>query len=169
MTDSRYRFVKLAGAAALAGVVGAFVLATGAQAEEPYDITNCFAGTVTMLSASKELTVFSTESNGITQSHLENKAFNDDTTHCVGILRKMAGESVLVGYCKYMDPDGDFTIGQYRQKGTEAGKWEFLQGTGKWQGITGGGTYRVVTKGKPIMPGTFQYCSRATGTYTLPK
>lgn len=39
----------------------------------------------------------------------------------------------------------------------------------QWKGITGGGKYVPLTSGKPIVPGTGQSCSRATGTYELKK
>jgi hypothetical protein len=147
---------------------GMIAFAFSAKAEQPYDITTCFAGTVTVLTASDELTVTSVEMRGITQSHLENKAFDNTSVHCVGVGQSMPDKSIRSGYCKYLDPEGDFLVGRYEAEGAE-GKWEFVHGTGKWKGITGGGTYEAVTRAKPITPGTFQYCSRATGTFSLPK
>jgi hypothetical protein len=147
---------------------GMIAFAFSASAEQPYDITTCFAGTVTVLTASDELTVTSSESWGITQSHHENKAFDNTSVHCVGVGLSMPGKLISSGYCKYLDPDGDFLVGRYERVGTE-GKWEFVHGTGKWNGITGGGTNEAVTRAKPITPGTYQLCTRATGTFSLPK
>ena len=48
------------------------VLSTLAQAEEhTYDISTCFVGTVSMLTRSKELTVYPMESKGITRSNTD--------------------------------------------------------------------------------------------------
>ena len=149
-------------------VVGTIAFAPAADAEEPYDITTCIAGTVTVLTASDELTVTSIEARGISRSHHENKAFDNNTVHCVGLGKTTPGRSTLDGYCKYLDPNGDTVVGRVRREGGK-GTWEFVHGTGKWQGITGGGTNEIVAQGKPITPGTFQTCTHATGISTLPK
>ena len=147
---------------------GALVFGLAAHAEETYDITSCWSGTVAMVSADKELTVYSIELRGISRSNQEAGAFDNNSIHCVGVGQIVPGSSVRSGYCKYMDTDGDFVVGRYERRDVE-GKWEFLQGTGKWKGIKGGGTNRDVAKGKPITPGTFQTCSKGTGTFTLPE
>jgi len=167
--DSRRRN----GFATVLSVVLVFVFGLGifisvAQAEESYDITNCWSGVTSMLSASKELVVYGYELKGITRSNHENKAFDNDTFQCVGIAKVVAGKATSDSYCKFMDPDGDMVVGGGQKTGAE-GTWKFLQGTGKWKGITGGGKNWVITKSKPIKEGTFQGCNRATGTYELPK
>jgi hypothetical protein len=149
-------------------IVGMVAFAPAAYADQPYDITTCVAGTVSLLTASEELTVTSIEARGITQSRHENKAFDNNTVHCVGLGKIVPGSSTLDGYCKYLDLNGDFVVGHFRRDGGK-GTWEFVHGTGKWQGITGGGTNEIVAQGKPITPGTFQSCTHATGTFTLPK
>ncbi len=148
-------------------LVATFLFSVSAEAEEPYDITSCFSGTVIVVTASEDLTISSVESRGISQSHHENKAFDNNTIHCVGLGQKTPEKSVSDGYCKHLDTDGDFVVGHYRSEGGK-GKWEFLHGTGKWKGIKGGGTNRS-TAGKPITKGTYQLCSRATGTFSVPK
>jgi hypothetical protein len=145
----------------------AFNLAAHA-AEQSYDITSCFSGTVTMVSASKELSVFSVELMGISRSNKEGGAFDNNSIHCVGTGQIALGSSIRSGYCKFMDTNGDFVIGRY-EKANDEGKWEFVQGTGKWEGIKGGGTNQEVATAKPIAPGTYQSCNRATGTFTLPE
>ncbi len=147
---------------------GALAFGVAAHAEETYDITNCWSGTVTMVSAHKELSVYSAELRGISRSNQEGGAFDNNSFHCVGIGQIIPSTSIRRGYCKYMDTDGDFVVGQY-ERDDKGGKWEFLHGTGKWKGIKGSGTNRDVAKGKPITPGTFQACGRATGTFTLPE
>jgi hypothetical protein len=147
---------------------GALAFSLAAHAEQSYDITSCFSGTVTMVSTSKELSVYSVDLMGISRSNKDGGAFDNNSIHCVGTGQITPGSSIRSGYCKYMDANGDFVVGRY-ERGNGEGKWEFVQGTGKWEGIKGGGTNRDVAKAKPITPGTYQACSRATGTFTLPK
>jgi hypothetical protein len=139
-----------------------------AAAEQPYDITTCYSAKLTPMVNSEAMTIMAAELHGITQSHAENKAFDNNTVHCVGVSRTMSGTSTSDGYCKYLDLDGDISVGRFTREGNK-GTWEFVHGTGKWQGITGGGTYEGVARGKPIVPGTIQSCSHATGTFTLPQ
>ena len=144
-------------------------LAAVGNAAESYDLTNCFSSTVTTISASPELTVLSVDNKGIARSNSEKGAFDNATYQCVSVLSIASGQREGTGYCKYMDPDGDFFVGQMTHDLTGGGTWKFLQGTGKWKGITGGGKFVPLTSGKPIVAGTAQGCARATGTYELPK
>jgi hypothetical protein len=141
-----------------------FIPVAQADQPQPYDITVCGSATVTMLSASKELTVFIVESRSITRSNHTNKHFDNATAHCGYVVRVMNGKMTGNGYCKFMDPEGDITVGETTIDGAE-GTWKFLQGTGKWKGIDGGGKHRAITQGKPITPGTTQSCRRATGEF----
>ena len=149
-------------------VLGLFLLISAAQAEQPYDITTCGAGTSSVLFSSKELTIINYDSKGITISNHENKAFDNNTFHCSGVIRIENGKPTSQIFCKFLDPDGDVTIGEHNLDGTE-GKWTFIYGTGKWKGITGGGKNWPITKGKSVAPETSQGCRKATGTYQLPE
>lgn len=144
-------------------------LAAAASAAESYDITNCFASTVTTVSAAEELTVLNVDAKGITRSNAANKAFDNATYQCTSVVKVAGTQRSGLGYCKFMAPDGDYLIGEQELDSTGGGKWKFLQGTGKWKGIAGGGEFVPVTSGKPIVPGTAQGCVRATGTYELSK
>ena len=139
------------------------------KAQTPFDVTYCGAGTMTMVSASKELTVFGYDFKSIVQSHHENKALDNCTFHAVGVKKIISGKQDETGYFKLMDTDGDFIIGEVTRVGEEEGIWKFLQGTGKWKGITGQGKSRTFMSGKAITPGTFQMCNKATGSFALPK
>ena len=152
-------------------VIWVSLLGSAQAVEKSYDDTHCFAGNVVVVSKSKELTTLSYELQGVTRSNLEAAAANPLTSHCVGVLKRMAGERTENGYCKFMDADGDFTIRQYSRigAGNPQGNWQVLQGTGKWQGTAGKGTFKSITRTKPITPGTFQNCSVWKGTLTLPK
>jgi hypothetical protein len=85
-----------------------------------------------------------------------------------GVIQVANGKPKGSMYCKFLDPDGDVTIGISTVNGPE-GTWEFVHGTGKWEGVSGGGKNWPITKGKAIAPGTFQGCRKATGTYQLPQ
>ena len=155
----------------LGGVVGIFVLITFipiAQAEQPFDFTICISGTISLLSTSEGVNVFGTESKGITMSNHENKVFHNCTYQFMGVGRGPIGTPIGFGYCKLMDADGDFAIGELSGPPTDL-TLKFLQGTGKWKGIAGNGKGQRLTGGKPIAPGTLQFCIRCTGTFELKK
>jgi hypothetical protein len=145
-----------------------FIFVSFAQAQQPYEITCCGAGTVTLLYASKDLTILSADLKGISRSNHPNKTFNNCTWHLVGLLRIENGKTHWYQYRKYQDPDGDTFAAELSGVDNE-GTFKFLKGTGKWSGITGGGKAWLTARGKPIMPGTSQYCGISKGTYELKK
>ncbi len=66
------------------GVVGLFSLLLFipvAQAAQPFDFTRCGSSTQTTLSETEELTVRISDVKGIVMSNLENKVFDNMTTH----------------------------------------------------------------------------------------
>ena len=153
----------------LAGLlIACSALTAAANAAESYDVTTCWSSTVTTLSASDELTVLSIDTKGIARSNTANKAFDNSTFQCVNLVKVAGAQRDGTGYCKVMDPDGDFSIG-VQAFNANGGTYKFLQGTGKWKGITGGGEFVYLTSGKAIVAGTSQGCAKATGNYELPK
>jgi len=138
-----------------------------AQAETPFDLTNCYYGTLTVLYKSKELTILTSELRGIARSNHENKVFDNCSFHSVQILQIMNGKLKRSGHTKFMDPDGDCFFVEV--SGGKTGAVRFLYGTGKWKGITGTGKFARIARGKAMEPGTFQGCVRNTGTFELPK
>jgi hypothetical protein len=139
-----------------------------ADAAESYDLANCGASTVTTIAASEELSVLSIDTKGIARSSPEKGAFDNATYHCVNVLRIAGAQREGNGYCKFMDQDGDFVVGQ-NTSDAAATTWKFVQGREKRKGITGGGKFVPLTSGKPIVAGTAHACVRATGTYGLSK
>jgi len=138
--------------------------------EKPMSIISCRSGNVDMLSASKELVVYGYEVKGIDLGTDEDKTFENFTHKCIGVTRIAGGPPWTDGYCKYMDPDGDFFLVHARgEMGPKGLPWKFMQGTGKWGGIKGGGLVHNMTKGKPIEEGTAQFCIKIEGTYELPQ
>jgi hypothetical protein len=150
-------------------VFGLIIHIPGAQAETPYDMTPCMSGTVTLLLQSKEMRVLSMDVKGIARSNHENKVFDNCTFHHVSVIRMSAGKVNMYGYTKFMDPDGDCFLVEVSRDGGESADTKILHGTGKWKGITGSGKLKTITRGKSIMPGTYQSCASHKGTFELPK
>jgi hypothetical protein len=151
-------------------LVGLALLVPAAQAEKKsLDIISCRSGTATLLSASTEATVLYVDAKGITVNS-NDKIFQNQTGRCIGVISIINGKRTGNGYCKYMDPDGDFTLTEWTGSGKRGeGTWKYLYGTGKWKGVSGGGTYENAARGKPIAKGTYQRCGRAKGSYELKK
>jgi hypothetical protein len=139
-----------------------------AQAQTPFDITECGAGPVTVVYQSNDITVSGLEGKGIIFTHHENKVFDNCTFQVVQIARIIDGKRRSDSYWKIMDPDGDIIIAEVVVIGPEK-TMTFLHGTGKWKGIKGGAKGKTSAAGKMIAPGTFQACSRYVGTFELPK
>ena len=147
-----------------------------AQAQQPFDITDYFYATVTVLLSAPELSIFHSDVKGITRDNQENKLFDNMTSYCLRSGKVVAGRMNHTTYTKFTDPDGDFiiveSIAQDVPAGVFEGTFKFLYGTGKWKGIKGGGSSKTLfmTRGKQqINPTTFQGYLRMTGTYELPK
>jgi len=140
-----------------------------AQAQQSYDITECYSFTThTRLSEVSDPTFVGFDGKGIVRSNVENKVFDNFTLHCAGIRRVVDGKGESYGYFKYLDPDGDFFFMEGKAAEGEV-IMKFLSGTGKWKGIKGEGRIKVIARGKPITPDTSQICYRHTGTFELPK
>jgi hypothetical protein len=143
-----------------------------AQAEIPFDFTQCVTGPATVLSSSKELTILSVELKGIIMSNHENKVFDNFISHFLGVSRIMAGQVDARGYSKLTDLDGDFILTEtttFGPVGKTTWKLKFLQGTGKWKGITGSASVLPITKRGSVEEGTWRGCYKVTGTFELPK
>jgi len=149
-------------------VIGLFIFIPFAQAQTPFDITECLAGNSTVVFDSKEIRIGSTEGKGIIFSHHENKVFDNCTFHVVSIAKVVDGKRRSDSYWKIMDPDGDIIIAEVVVLGPEK-TMKFLHGTGKWKGIKGEAKGKTTATGKFIAPGTIQSCSRYIGTFELAK
>jgi len=161
------KLVKTVLSAAVAIVLGLAMFIPVAQAETPYDMTNCYYGTLTTLHKSKDLTILTIDVRGIARSNHEKKVFDNCSSHSVQIIEIMNGKKKRYGHTKFMDPDGDYFF--LEVSGGQNATVKFLYGTGKWKGITGTGKFERIARGKSMEPGTFQGCVRATGTFELPK
>ncbi len=147
-------------------ILGLVMFIPAAHAETPFDFNYCGSATITMVSESKELTVFGMNGKGSVFSNHENKVFDNFTYHFVGVVRVVDGKRTGNGYTKYLDPDGDSIVQEFTMAGMES-SIKLLQGTGKWKGITGTGKSVPITDGKPTAPGTT--CRRIIGVFELAK
>lgn len=152
----------------MAAIVVSLIMAIPFANAGEYDVTRCVSGTSNLLFSSEKLTIYTFELKGITRSNTSEKDFDNDTFQCVGIGQVSGKDMISNGNCKKQSPDGSIYVNEFNEKNGE-GTDKFLYGTGRFEGIEGGGLYKPITKGKPITPGTFQSCNRATGTFTLKK
>lgn len=148
--------------------ISLFLFVPMAQAQTPFDFTECVSGDLTILFQSKEITITGIEGKGIFLSHHENKIFDNCTFHVVAIAKTVDGKRRSDSYWKIMDPNGDIIIAEVVVLGPEK-TMKLLHGTGKWQGIKGEAKGKTTASGKFIVPGTIQGCSRYVGTFELPK
>jgi hypothetical protein len=163
--------------------IGIFVISSwilffvsSAKAQQPVDFTDYFYATVVYLSSSQELTIFQSDVKGVIRDNLENKKFDNLTSHCLRLARISGGKLSGTTYSKFTDSDGDYfiteTISENAPATVPEASWKFIQGTGKWKGITGGGIAKFIfmTRGKQqASPTTFQGNLRMTGTFELLK
>jgi hypothetical protein len=155
-----------------AGIFLFFIFLTVAQAETPFDFTQCVTGPATVLSSTKELTILGVELKGIIMSNHENKVFDNFISHFLGVSRIMAGQVDARGYSKLTDLDGDFILTETRTfgpVGKATWKFKFLHGTGKWKGIMGSASVLPITKRGSVEEGTWRGCYKVTGTFEVPK
>jgi len=149
-------------------VFGLVMCISIAQAEQSYDFTYCGSWTMTLMSDSKELRVFSFDGKGITMSNQKDKVFDNCSFHGVGVRRTMGDKINAYGYWKLMDADGDYVVMEVTTVGTDT-TTKFLVGAGKWKGITGSGKIAQGIRAKGITSDSSQSCARATGTFELKK
>jgi hypothetical protein len=151
-------------------ILGSSPLNPAECAEQVYDVTPCVSGTVTALVQSEEITIQALDLKGIMRSNIESKIFDNCTVHVQGLMVREGKNATAYAFLKYLDPDGDYVIFRFTQNpGEKAATTTILAGTGKWKGITGGGKATTITGGKPVAPGTIQFCNNHKGTFTAPK
>ena len=145
----------------IVAVIAVVLFVPVAQAGKKYEVVHCRSGVPTLLTAGKGATVVAIEMKGISPQ-------SGQTSQCFGLTSIIGGKRKGKGFCKTIDPDGDFNLLEWTGSKRGEGTWKFIYGTGKWKGITGDGKYKVVKRGK-VAKGTFQMCVQETGTYELAK
>ena len=148
--------------------IGCFMFFSFAQAQTPFDFTECASVTITPVFKSKDITIAGLEAKGILFSNHENKVFDNCSFHAVVISKIVGRKRTSDSYWKIMDRDGDVIIAEVAVIGREK-TMKFLHGTGKWKGIKGEAKGKMIAIGKPVAKGTVQTCSRYVGTFELAK
>jgi hypothetical protein len=154
----------------ICAVFGSSPLNLAQSAEQTYDVDACVSMEFSSpLVRSQEMTIVNIEAKGIMRSNSENNVFDNCTVDTKGVVMIEGKNMTVHAYMKYLDPDGDYVIFLYTQNaGEKAATTTILAGTGKYKGITGGGKAVRITRGKPVAPGTSQFCNNHKGTFTVP-
>jgi len=153
------------------GIIGIFtfmLFLVTTQAQQPIDCLVCLDTKITPVVETQDLIIMGSEGRGIVIDNTESKFFDNSTVHLVGLMKIDKGKMTGSMLGKYLDPSGDFYVIELSQVGTET-DWKFISGTGKFKGISGAGKAIRFTKGKSVLPGTSQSCSKIMGTYELKK
>ena len=152
-------------------LLGAFLCSAAAFAQQPFENTDCRAGTISVLAKTDDMFVQTIDHRGISRSTDESKLFDNFTQRCVGVVASVAGKLSANGWCRLVDPsNGDAIVLDWTGLGKPGtGTFKFVHGTGKWKGITGGGEYAPVPGARPVDDGTYQNCILTKGTLMMPK
>jgi hypothetical protein len=73
-------------------LISLFLFVNFAHADESYNITSCWSGDVTMLSASKELVIFGYDLKGVSRSNDQSTAFDNCSLQIVGTVKIESGK-----------------------------------------------------------------------------
>lgn len=147
-----------------------FMLTMPVQGRElAFDFRHCLASKTTgEIIKSDELSISSFEFFGIITSNIDDKTFDNLSSHCINFFIKTKAGIDVPGYCQYLAPDGSYLINE-ASCNTSGCSWTVTYGTGTFEGASGGATsFKLVTQAKPIVEGRVQGCSQHVGTITLP-
>ena len=151
-------------------ILGLAMFVPVAQAErQEFECITCNAETRNIMHSSPGVLVFSGDVKSIFQSTHPSKLFDNWTRHMVILYKTVDGKMSWNGLSKEMGPDGDFIIWEFYGDSEIGSATKTVYGTGKWKGVKGERKAKLITKGKPIVPGTYQYCERIVGWIELPK
>ena len=141
-----------------------------ANGQEGFQVMGCCTGKIVVLSETKSLTVYTMVGEGEAWGTQGAVTFKDMKWVFTATMRTVDDHSIGIGYCKFIDPDGNYFIleatGDAISKG---GEWKFLHGTGKWSRLEGELGGRVIFQGRPLEMETEKYWCRIIGTLNLPR
>jgi len=146
-----------------------FVPVSQAQRQEFENIA-CGSNTQNVVQADPgEIYIGNFEGTGIVRSVDEQKLFDNNTYHQVGVLKGVGGKFSWNGFYKAMRPDGDFIIWEFYGDSETGNNVKAVYGTGKFKGVKGEAKSKEITKGKSIIKGTHQACTNVKGWIELAK
>ena len=135
--------------------------------EIDYHNMHCYGGEITATKHDDSHMVYTIHITGVSRSQKAEDPIGMLSSQCLGTGSVINKTSTSMGYCEFIDSDGDKFLGTYERTGP-TGDWKILSGTGKFTGMTGGGPYDQIRAPRGLMIGTFSGCSDARGTYRLP-
>jgi hypothetical protein len=145
-----------------------FIPVAQAQRQE-FEYISCTASASNVVHSSPEMAISSYDAKSIVRSTHGSKLFDNFTAQTVGIVKMEGGKWSWHALNKGMDPDGDFLFSEGIGDSESGTTWKYLYGTGKWKGVKGERKSKAITTGKPIVPGTGQFCEKHVGWIELPK
>jgi len=148
--------------------VGMFVPVAQAQRLD-VEFTVCQAITYNVVHNTPEAGIVTYDSKAIIQGTKESKVFDNWTAQGVGVVKRIGDKISTYGLAKRMAPDGEFIIWELHEESGSEAIWKPIYGTGKWKGIKGEVKGKKFTTGKPIIPGTDQFCANYIGWIEVPK
>lgn len=153
----------------LLGALGACIgpaAGQGMPKEGAIDISTCWSGVSNTIAFSKTHAAQSFEFTGVTRTNPPGGAFDMRAFRCVGMVNAIEGKSPGYVTCESVDRDGDKYFTQYSGEGAKY-TGTVLAGTGKYEGMVASFSSESAGPFPVVKPGTFQNCSRQTGTYKL--
>ena len=134
--------------------------------EGRYDYTSCFSGSNNIIEFSKTHTATSSEFTGTNRSNPPGGLYDRTTFRCVAMSYSFEGKGAGTTVCEVVDKDGDKLLTRFVVEGSKLDRL-VMAGTGKYEGIVSSGVAESLGPFPVVKPGTFQNCSRQTGTYKL--
>jgi len=159
--------------ALVAAVSSTATLGTAGAADFPkegkYDYTGCYSGMVNVIAFSKTHRGLNYEFTGSSRSNPAGGIFDKTSFHCVGSAAEFDKKYSGMVTCHEKDHDGDSLLTHFLAGDDRKWARQTIAGTGKYEGIVTNGTFELLGPFPIAKPGTFQNCSRQTGTYVLKK
>jgi hypothetical protein len=135
--------------------------------EGRYDAIACHSGVSNTIAFSKSHTASSVELVGTIHTEPPGGMFDRNSYRCVGMNTSFEGKTTGSTVCELIDPDGDKRLSLYSTASDGKLTKQNISGTGKYEGYTSSDTVMTLGPFPAVKPGTFQACSRQTGTYKL--
>jgi hypothetical protein len=150
--------------AAVAGSAAAQELKVKMPKEGSFAFDFCYAGNFTVGVARDDFLGATYDVGTTTRTAQRSAPFDFQSGRCRGTYLVVAGKVEALGFCEYLDADGDkWWLAAHG--GAGGGTYEAVAGTGKYTGMTLKGEWRETPY--PSAPDTAQGCHTTTGTYRL--
>jgi hypothetical protein len=166
MTPTRRIHVKIWCCTVFLLVGVSLVRAADLPKEGGFDVTSCWSGASSVITFDKTHTASSSELIGTSRSNPPGGPFDMTSFRCVGLTTSIEGKNTATSLCEIIDNNGDKFLVRNAPEGPKQMSVT-LAGTGKYEGMVRIGTSESLGQFPATKPGTFQGCSRQSGTYKL--